>query len=308
MEPLTSRRISPGAADVTWTEQGGRLVLILSSERSGSTLLRVMLGNHSRIVSPSELWLLSFGTYAEWRAAKPQAIASVLEYFDVIGRPTTVDHLDSECRDRSTEDAYRWMLSFLPASKIFVDKTPGYANTAEALSRSSTFAPFYIWLIRHPLGVVDSHVTLQWRRHRTWKLHDVRWRMSQHVDRLLHGPMTSSVRRRETKWVAQNLNIERFLSTVSEQQKFKLHFEALVREPERTLALLCEHIGVSLEPAMLEPAHGARPMPRGLGDANFHTHTGIDASPAARWRTRFSESALRPDTRGVMYRLGVGSV
>jgi hypothetical protein len=35
----------------------GRLILILSSERSGSTLSRVVLGANDRIVSPHEKFL-----------------------------------------------------------------------------------------------------------------------------------------------------------------------------------------------------------------------------------------------------------
>ena len=44
-------------------------VFVLSPPRSGSTLMRVMLGGHPRLFSPPELELLSFNTLRERRAA-----------------------------------------------------------------------------------------------------------------------------------------------------------------------------------------------------------------------------------------------
>ena len=48
-----------------------RAIFVLSPPRSGSTLLRVMLGGHPRLFSPPELELLGFGTLAERRDAFP---------------------------------------------------------------------------------------------------------------------------------------------------------------------------------------------------------------------------------------------
>src|SRR3979409_2609834 len=46
-----------------------RAVLVLSPPRSGSTLLRVMLGGHPELFAPPELELLSFNTLRERSAA-----------------------------------------------------------------------------------------------------------------------------------------------------------------------------------------------------------------------------------------------
>ena len=50
-------------------ERNPPAVFVLSPPRSGSTLLRVMLGGHPRLFAPPELELLSFNTLAERRAA-----------------------------------------------------------------------------------------------------------------------------------------------------------------------------------------------------------------------------------------------
>src|SRR5437899_710828 len=47
-----------------------RLILILSSERSGSTLTRVILGENSRIVAPQEVFLMRYPDYPVDRVAK----------------------------------------------------------------------------------------------------------------------------------------------------------------------------------------------------------------------------------------------
>src|SRR3979409_2802780 len=48
-----------------------RAVLVLSPPRSGSTLLRVMLGGHPELFAPPELELLAFSTLAERQGGLP---------------------------------------------------------------------------------------------------------------------------------------------------------------------------------------------------------------------------------------------
>src|SRR5690242_7427157 len=177
------------------------LIVVLSSERSGSTLLRMMLGAHSRVCAPSELFLLRYADYDTWRLEKDVAMLSVLEFFQQLGRPTTADAVDRACRGRSILDCYRWLLSFLPPGRFLVDKTPAYTNDIDTLLRAETLSPFYVWLIRHPLGVVESHVRLTGRRRReagTWRV--LGGRLLTALRRMRHWPndaMDSIARERE---------------------------------------------------------------------------------------------------------------
>lgn len=71
-----------------WADRDdARLMFILSSERSGSTLLRFLLGEHSRLVSPQELFILRYPDFATWRARKPVAMESLLEFFRLVREP-----------------------------------------------------------------------------------------------------------------------------------------------------------------------------------------------------------------------------
>ena len=284
-----------------------RLIVVLSSERSGSTLLRVMLGEHSRIIAPQELFLLRYPDFDTWRARKPEALESLLEILLLLGRPIPDAAIQTACRGRATIEVYQWLFEFLSPGNFLIDKTPAYANDPMALARSAALDPFYVWLIRHPLGVIDSHVRLKQRERRTRPLpRRILRPLRDAVERLVAG-MTDVARQRETKWVLQNLNLRTFMQRVPPAQRAIVHFEDLVRAPERVLDELCSAIGIEPEPGMLRPDTVQRMNPQ-LGDPNFHLRTGIEAVPADDWRSRYDETQLRAETVRLMRQIGVRSV
>lgn len=285
-----------------------RLLLILSSERSGSTLLRFMLGGHSRTVSPAELFLLRYADYDSWRARKYVAMESVLEYLRLLGVVKSADEIDLACRGQASADVVRWLLEFLPPRRILVDKTPAYANELATLERSRALQPFYVWLIRHPLGVIDSQVRLKeaLRLRKANQGGGLR-RLRAQVGRLVRrasGASQGIARTREAKWVVQNRNVATFLGQVPGDQQCTIYFEEMVRAPERTLAQVCAAIGLTVEPAMTR-LNDAPEMNPHLGDPNFHQHRQIDAETADGWAARYAESWLRPETRQLMAEIGV---
>jgi hypothetical protein len=283
-----------------------RLIVLLSSERSGSTLLRVMLGEHRRIVAPQEMFLLRYPDFDAWRARKPVAMESALELFLLLGQPTSDAAIDAACRGRSTVDVYRWLFDRMPPGLLLLDKTPAYANDPAALARSAALAPFYVWLIRHPLGVIDSHVRLKAAQRRRRPLaRRVLHPLRDAVERWTGG-LTAIARERETKWVVQNHNLRNFLRHVPLEQKAVVHFEDLVRAPEPIVRTLCAAIGIEPEPGMVRP-ETRRVMNPHLGDPNFHLHGGIDAQPAESWAARYNETQLRTETLQLMQQIGIPS-
>jgi hypothetical protein len=206
---------------------GARMVLVLSSERSGSTLLRVVLGEHSRIVAPSEFFLMRYPDYRTWRSQKPVAIESLLEYLRLVGSPRTVAEIDATCQGLSTAEVYRWLLSALPRGMFLLDKTPAYANSLDTLRRSLALDPYYIWLIRHPLAVIESHVRIKAKRGRAHRLRALRESVRNWAEPLFgarNARMSPLERLRELKWLLQQSNIRDFLSSVSDTQKSSVHF------------------------------------------------------------------------------------
>lgn len=279
-----------------------RLIIILSSERSGSTLLRVMLGGHSRIVAPQELFLLRYPDFETWRARKPVAMESLVELFTLLGRPTDAAAITAACRGRSTAEVYQWVFEALAPGVMLIDKTPAYANDPTTLTRTAALSPFYIWLIRHPLGVIDSHVRLKEKERRKRPLPRRLLRpVRDAVERWTDG-MSALARTRETKWVLQNLNVQNFLRDVRTDQQALLRFEDLVRDPEPVVRQLCNAIGIEPEQAVLQP-QTRQVMNPNLGDPNFHLHNGIDAEPADNWGTRYKEAQLRPETLELIRRI-----
>ena len=285
-----------------------RLILILSSERSGSTLTRVVLGAHSRVVAPQEMFLMRYPDFRTFRAQKAVAIESLVEFFDLIGQPKDEAAIDAACRNLSILDVYRWLFGFLPDGDFLLDKTPAYANDGDTLRRSRPLAPFYIWLIRHPLGVIESHVRLKLRERHTKDLRG--------IGRTLHDYVVEQVAKtakgmlpvahgREVKWVLQQTIIREFLATVPDEQKVIIKFEHLVRDPEPVVERLCKVLGIAVEPAMLEACGARKVMNTSLGDPNFHTHDRIEAKTADTWRECFTEEQLTRETRRLMDGIGV---
>ncbi len=286
------------------TNPTARLILLLSSERSGSTLLRVVLGGHSRIIAPQELFILRYPDFATWRARKPVAIESLAELLKMLGRPMSDADIDAACRGKSAAEVYRWVFDAMPAHSFVLDKTPAYANNPDTLVRSLPLTPFYIWLIRHPLGVIDSHVRLKEKARRSKGLrerllHPVR----DAVERWTDG-MTAIGRVREAKWLRQNTNVREFLHDVPAAQQTTVYFEDLVSGPDRVVAALCGAMGLAVEADMIRPDTRQVMNPH-LGDPNFHLHGAIDRQPAQGWRARYSESQLRPETVQLMDLIGV---
>lgn len=285
-----------------------RLIFLLSSERSGSTLTRVILGENSRITAPQEMFLLRYPTYDAWRAQKSVAIESLVELFTILGTPRAAAQIDAACAGKSILETYQWLTGFLPPTHFLLDKTPAYANDGETLRRSIPLEPFYVWLIRHPLGVIESHTRLKLEKRHTPDLGGLRRRIQDtvlgYVAQATEG-MTPEARQREAKWVVQQTIIREFLATVPAARQHVIRFEELVSDPPAVMQGLCDAIGVAFEPAMLAACGERRVMNTSLGDPNFHKHDRVESHTASQWRERFAEDNLTLETRRLMDAIGV---
>jgi hypothetical protein len=259
----------------------------------------MLIGNHERVIAPSELWLFAFDDYPTWRERKPAALQSVLHVLNRIDHQLPPDQLQALLAGKTSVEICTWLLSLLPPGRILVDKTPGYSNNLATLRRTLAFNPFVIWLVRHPLGVVESHLGLLANRHRSRRPGDLRWRAAAWFDAL--KPMPGAGRQRERKWVFQNSNIRTLLKLIPRERQACVAFEDVVTDPAQTLQTLCEAIGLTWHDGMLEQRY--EPQVDGLGDSNFHLHTRIDPESAWRWKTRFDERHLEAATRALYHEI-----
>jgi len=305
------------AADGTRTHgtTHGRLLLVLSPERSGSTLLSAMLGAHSAIVAPPELFLLRYAVDS-WQRDKVEAYASFRWLLQRVGEATDDRTVVEQFRGRSTLDLYRWLLCRIGPGHVLVDKTPAYGRDAAVLARAEELSPAYVWLVRHPLGVANSWI--ERRRARRWRiggrlgtaaavrLARARGKLARRVNMFLDQRAVDAALAR---WCAVHETIASFLEDVPRDRIRRVAYEELVRSPQPTLEALCAWLNVAFEPAMLEPwQHLPDALTWGVGDGLIRSHDSIRASRADTWREHLDERRLDPRTRALMKRLGVADV
>ena len=279
---------------------------ILSPPRSGSTLLRVMLAGHPRLFAPPELELLSFNTLADRRAAfsgkfalwQEGLLRAVMEVQGCeAGRAREIVE-ELERRGAPAKELYGRLQELL-GDRLLIDKTPSYALDPAVLARAEEdFAGArFIHLIRHPLGMMlsfeEARIDQPFFRHE----HDFTVRQLA-----------------ELVWLVSHQNILAFLARQSPERVHRVHFEDLVRDPEPVLRGLCEFLGVTLHPDMLEPykgkerrmTDGIHPLAKMVGDVKFHEHSRVDSSVADRWRSAFRGHRLGEETLAMAQAFGYG--
>jgi hypothetical protein len=256
-------------------------IFILSAPRSGSTLLRVMLAGHPKLLCPPELNLMQFETMqAREKALGPcphtacqphncdqrtglQRAFMELQHSDEVMSGKTLQALIE--KDEPVAGVFE-ILRHLAAPRQIVDKSPSYSAAIETMERIRRIFPKakYIYIHRHPYAVIES---------------------------LLRNGFEGSLEKAESVWVNRNANIQKFLPTLDSSQWMRIAYEKLVSNPHCIMGQLCDFLGIEFDPAILNPYEGVR-MTDGVrpghmppGDANFHTHTGIDASLGEAWRT-----------------------
>jgi len=289
------------AAKVPYQQSKKPLIYLLSTPRAGSTLLRVMLMGHSQIFAPPELHLLPFDTLQQ----RAETLIKHNKEFLKIGLIETIQLLEElsstqafdkmqalEAQNISIQEIYQW-LQQQAGDRYLVDKSPSYAIDTAVLERAEHLseAPFYLFLVRHPLAVMESFV-----RNSFDKLLDIQqdpWRYA------------------EDLWVKYNTNLLAFLANIPPHRQLLVQYEKLVQAPEAVMKTLCSKLGVDFEAAMLTPYEGNR-MTSGLfegtlscGDPNFTQHKTIDATLAQTWKQhRDKLDQLHPHTLKIAQILG----
>ncbi len=274
------------------------VVFLLSSPRSGSTLLRVMLAGHSALFCPPELHLLPFQNMQDRREGLGLSyFAEGLERGLMDLKSMDVDRTkafvgDLVERNASIQEVYG-LLQDLAGSRVLLDKSATYATSLEILERAEDLFedPKYIALTRHPYAVIESFV-----RNR--------------MDKLVSAGDADPYWLAEHVWATTNRNILRFLQTIDQTRWQHVRYEDLVREPRETLTRLCEFLGIPFEDAVLEPYQGSRmtdgvrPQSKPIGDPNFLNHAGIEAALGDAWKSVRLGRPLDHFSRSVTAELG----
>ena len=290
--------IRPKREKKTGSRRNPPAVLLLSSPRSGSTLLRVMLQGHPALFSPPELHLLGFATMGERQRRLAhssmgeglQRALMDLQDLDALAATAMVDGLVQ--RDAPIEEAYS-LLQKQAGKRLLVDKTPTYASSLDTLDRAeATFADArYIFLTRHPYAVIESFMRMR-------------------MEKLLDAGNVDALTVAEQVWATTNENVLRFFEDVEPHRRLHVRYEDLVRDPRSTMTAVCDFLGVPFDPAVLTPYEGQRmtdgvhEQSLGLNDPNFMQHDRIEAALGEAWKTIRLARPLGAITQKVACELG----
>ncbi|MFL6236787.1 MAG: amino acid adenylation domain-containing protein, partial [Thermoanaerobaculia bacterium] len=267
-------------------------VFVLSPPRSGSTLLRVMLGGNPRLFAPPELELLNFNTLAERRDAfsgrdafRLEGLLRAVMEVQENGPEEARALVEGFERDEMiVQELYRRLQRWIEP-RLLVDKTPTYAWDPATLQRAEEAfeGARYIHLVRHPYGMIRSFEEAR-------------------VDQIFFSLDHPFSRRElaEALWVIAHRNIASFLAGIPEERQTLVRFEDLLADPEGVLRGVCAFLGIDYHPDMAEPykktsermTDGLHAESRMLGDVKFHAHKTVDRSVAESWRERYERDFL----------------
>lgn len=276
-------------------------VFLLSSPRSGSTLLRVMLGGHPGLFCPPELHLLPFADMAAWQESLSQnyldegLVRALVELQGngVEAAKTTI--ADWSSQQTTIPQVYQY-LSQLAGQQLLVDKSPSYAANLTTLLQAERWfeAPVYIHLVRHPYAVVESMI-----RNRMEQM------LGQQMVNQLLGQIPSGQNLHqgssqtkpdsqviaEQLWAIENANILNLCQRIDPDRHYRVYFEQLVCDPKTVMENICQFLGIPFHQSVLTPyeekrmTDGVYSTSVSIGDPNFLTHQQIDSAMGEIWQT-----------------------
>jgi hypothetical protein len=213
--------------------QQERLLFVISSPRSGSTLLQRMLGSHSQIFTHPEPHMLTPLAYLGFHDTVDKApfdhinaAAAIREFVSDLPRGEE-DYLDAL---RQYTDAMYGRMLATSDKTMFLDKTPAYALVSDFVAKLYPRAK-YIVLARHPLAVQSSFANTffegDWQR-----AHDFNPVVERYVPAI-------------ARFIRQN-------QAGQGVPTFVVRYEDLVQDPADWLRRMFDFLGVPHEEAAVE--------------------------------------------------------
>ena len=283
-----------------------RTVFVLTSPRSGSTLLRIILAGHPQLFAPPELHLLDYANLGQRKAALGNAlnehlltgtVRALMQLTPCSQEEAAATMSRYEEQGVSIPDFYSLLHRMLDG-RLLVDKSPIYCLYPWVLQRAEDEfdQPRYIHLVRHPGGMIRSFEDAK-------------------IDALIPFMRDSGFSRRqlaELTWLVSHENAATFLRTIPAERQLLVRFEDMVLDSENIGRRLCDFLGLPFVAEMLDPyLEKERRMTDGLkaasqygGDLKFHLHERIEPTAADRWKQYASQGALSQMTCSTAASLG----
>ncbi|MCK4872327.1 MAG: sulfotransferase [Phycisphaerales bacterium] len=237
---------------------------IVGADRSGTTLLRLMLNNHERLsVGPETWFFLELIKQFDLRAVLSpadleRAIAIIINHQRFAEYPVTEESLRAEAArlDRPTIGSLFAVLPGLVAARegktCFGDKTPGYSMCVIELAEAYPEAKF-IHIVRDARDVALSLVRVGWHGGKPW-------RAAEH-------------------WMQRVGACEQARATLGPERMMLVRYADLVLDAEVTLRSICGFLDVSFDERMLtfHETSGEQVL---ASEKSFHSKTRRPPSPS----------------------------
>lgn len=254
-------------------QQSKNLAFILSTPRAGSTLLSSILGSHSNVFCPPELWLL-----LPLSAIAPEKSLIFSAYDQAAAQKVWFNWYDetmfSNASAAFATNVYEKMLSD-STKQIIIDKTPRYYHILPYLEQMFPESP-KIWIKRNPLDVIASHRT-------TWNT-SFNLLVGQDV-----GP------------VSFDYTVSFFLLYSYFQKpspaKHVVKYEELVAEPDERVKEICQFLNIEMEETMLSFAKNEKLLQQyskaEIGDKKILHTKGVHTKSVGNWRNALSPEEVK---------------
>ena len=225
-------------------------IFIIAYARSGSTLLRLMVNSHSKIMVPPECgfiqWL--YQSFSDWTASDAGDPRKADKYIEALSRSRKIDtwHLNFDAiraliqEKKPTSYAeltelvlYHYASLHNDTADRWCDKNNYYIDHIPTLHEIYPNARF-VYLVRDPLDVVSSQIYLA----------------AKQFDSPYKPNFSSDNEELAKKWADSNSKaIQDFLDLNIEPLVVK--YSSLVTKSEATLTTLCRFLGEAFESGML---------------------------------------------------------
>lgn len=263
-------------------------IFILSPPRSGSTLFRKMLEQHSGLFAPPELHLMGFNSLDErkkyhkgfYSHALKGTIIAVQEAWGVSQTEAERMMLTWEQEGITTADFYKKLQDKID-SKMLVDKSPVYTADPKALERMELYFenPLYIHLVRHPYAGMRSFAKARFDR--------LYFRGEHEFTPQQLGEMI---------WTISHQNILSFLAGIPQERQLMIKYEDLVTAPQEQMEILCRKLNLPFEKALINPYQKKHSIleagEKGVSDYRFFQQQQIDPNLAHTWKKYYNEDIL----------------
>lgn len=252
-----------------------QLCFLLCAPRSGSTLLRRMLGCHPDIYAPMELHLMAYQDFAQrHQELGSEDLAHLLEGTivarqEIRGMSRAVSQAVDQMYVRDRRPVSHFFIEIDPyiQAKVLIDKTPTYAFSLATLRRLINTFPEakFIHLTRRPNAMIKSMIDSD-------------------LGQLMRFMQTSGIspkRFAEALWCLCEQNIRAALKDMG-PRVFSVSYESLVTNPEHIMKQLHQFVGV-------KPSVAINPY------ANFSNLSGEQVSSYAGDLKTFLRNSIDPE-------------